>query len=151
MAAITYSSVEKTAHLDRVESASDDKYYNIDEQGARIRRAEINYTNSTGSGVSDPVVIGRFDEANVEILKIELISDDAVADFDVGHTPISAPVDTDKTLGDAEALVANTLLTLKSAINVELTVPSLIFINPQSGDIANGAYVKGNIYYTIKA
>ena len=151
MAAITYSTVQKTAHLDRVESASDDKYYNIDEQGARIRRAEVNYTNSTGSTVSDPVVIGRFDEANVEILKIELISDDAIADFDAGHTPISAPVDTDKSLGEAEAFVANTLLTLKSAINVELTVPSLIFINPQSGNVANGAFIKGNIYYTIKA
>jgi hypothetical protein len=110
-----------------------------------VRRAAIDYVNGTGGVVTD-VVLGLFDRP-VTLLKIELLSDDAVASINFGVTPKSAPVDTVSDLGSAVAIVANTSLELPLAINADIPAGSLIVALAQTGDFANGAVVKGNIYY----
>lgn len=145
MAAIVYSTANKIASLARLASTTDDKFMSPNEFSARVRQSEIDFT-ATGGAVSTPIIIGRFDRP-VTILGIVLVSDDAIADFDMGVTPISAPVDTDQSLGAALALVANTELRPPLAINYDITEPSLVFINPQTGDLAEDSYIKGYILY----
>jgi len=145
MAAIVYSTALKTTALARVAVATDDRFLNPNEQGARVRVAEIDFV--ADGAVSTPVIIGKFDKP-VKLLDIVLLTDDdGVADFDAGVTPISSPVDTDQSLGVALALATATPLHLPLAINMDITAPSYVFVSPQTGTIANTKYLKGYILY----
>lgn len=145
MAAIVYSTALKTTALARLASTTDDRFLDPNESGARVRQAEINFV--ADGAVSTPVIVGRFDKP-VKILEIVLVTDDdGLADFDMGVTPVSAPVDTDQSLGVALALVTNVALRPPLAINYDITVPSLVFVSPQTGTIADTKILKGYILY----
>ena len=144
MASIVYSTADKITPLERI-NTEEDKYMEPNEFSARVRIAKIEFT--ADGAQSDPLIVGRFDGA-VELLEIVLLTDDGgVADFDLGVTPQSAPVDTDQSLGAALALVQDVVLRPPLAVGYEITVPSYVVLNFQTGDLADTTTLKGYILY----
>mgnify|MGYP003638319281 CR=1 FL=1 len=148
MAAIVFSTALKTSALARVSVATDDKFMDPNEFGARVRCIEVNHVADGAVTASLPIILARFDKS-VTILSIEVITDSTVTTAVMGTTPVSLPVDTTTNVLAAVIATANVAVRPYLAINLDVaaTEPEYLFWKPASGTLADTKILKGRIYF----
>lgn len=150
MAAITLSTARKTVALDKLYSASaENKFLDPNEFGARVKQAEIAYTAAGAVTTSTPVVLARFDRP-VTLKALVLVTSSGITTVNIGTTPISLPVDTTTNIASASTALAsaNVIANFAGAVNVDLTEPTILFLIPASGSLADTHSLKGYVLYT---
>jgi hypothetical protein len=151
MGAITYSTIDKSAHLARIASSTDDKFSDPNEHGARVRQVEINVTTTVGLSATVSAVLAKIDKPS-KLLGLRLTTDAGVATVDIGLTPVSLPVDgvNDIAAIATDLVAADGDLNPVGAINVSVAAdePQLLVFTPNGAStLALGSVIKGYLLY----